>query len=49
MDIIVVTVPIEAHWSIGAIERYHAVLRLSYEIMKEEMPDLSAEAALQMA
>ncbi|KAL3713545.1 hypothetical protein TMatcc_002248 [Talaromyces marneffei ATCC 18224] len=49
MDIIVTTVPVEAHWSIGAVERYHAVLRGSYEIMKEELPDISAEAALQMA
>ncbi|KAE8549770.1 hypothetical protein EYB25_008294 [Talaromyces marneffei] len=49
MDIIVTTVPVEAHWSIGAVERYHAVLRRSYEIMKEELPDISTEAALQIA
>ncbi|KAI7969957.1 hypothetical protein EIK77_000353 [Talaromyces pinophilus] len=49
MDIIVTTVPIEAHWSIGTVERYHAVLHRSYEIMKEELPDISPEAALQMA
>ncbi|KAL3702992.1 hypothetical protein TMatcc_010179 [Talaromyces marneffei ATCC 18224] len=49
MNITVTTVPVEAHWSIGTVERYHAVLRRSYEIMKKELPGISAEAALQMA
>uniref|UniRef100_A0A093UYI9 Transposon Ty1-NL2 Gag-Pol polyprotein n=1 Tax=Talaromyces marneffei PM1 TaxID=1077442 RepID=A0A093UYI9_TALMA len=38
MNITVTTVPVEAHWSIGTVERYHAVLRRSYEIMKKELP-----------
>lgn len=46
---IVATVPVEAHWSIGTVERYHAVLRRSYEIIKEELPEASPEIALQMA
>jgi hypothetical protein len=49
MGITVTTVPVEAHWSIGTVERYHAVLRRSYEIMRKELPDISTEAALQMA
>ncbi|EED20730.1 conserved hypothetical protein [Talaromyces stipitatus ATCC 10500] len=44
-----VSVPVEAHWSIGAVERYHAVLRRSYEIISEEVPELAPELALQMA
>lgn len=46
---IVTTVPVEAHWSIGTVERYHAVLRRSYEIVKDEIPDITPEMALQMA
>ncbi|KAF1934571.1 hypothetical protein EJ02DRAFT_490997 [Clathrospora elynae] len=43
-------VPIEAHWSIGKVERYHAPLRRAYEIMRAEL-DLSThnDAVLQMA
>ncbi|EED22642.1 conserved hypothetical protein [Talaromyces stipitatus ATCC 10500] len=46
---ITVNVPVEAHWSIGVVERYHAVLRRSYEIISEEVPELAPEMALQMA
>jgi hypothetical protein len=46
---ITVNVPVEAHWSIGAVERYHAVLRRSYDIISEEVPELAPEMALQMA
>ncbi|KAE8550702.1 hypothetical protein EYB25_003641 [Talaromyces marneffei] len=46
---ITVSVPVEAHWSIGAVERYHAVLRRSYEIISDEAPELTPEMALQMA
>jgi hypothetical protein len=46
---ITVSVPVEAHWSIGTIERYHAVLRRSYEIISEEVPELAPDMALQMA
>jgi hypothetical protein len=42
-------VPIEAHNSIGKVERYHAPLRRAYEILRAEDPSASPEAALQMA
>lgn len=44
-----VSVPVEAHWSIGAVERYHAVLRRAYLIVRDEIPDTSSDTALQMA
>ena len=49
MGIIVKTIPIEAHWSIGIVERYHAVLRRAYEIVEKELPELSKDMALQMS
>ena len=49
MGITTKTVPVEAHWSIGKVERYHAVLRRAYQIVSEELPDLDKEMALQMA
>jgi hypothetical protein len=43
-------VPVEAHWSIGKVERGHATLRRAYEIIQEEIgSDISKEASLQMA
>ena len=42
-------VPVEAHWSIGAVERYHAVLRRAYLIVRDEIPDATPESMLQMA
>ncbi len=42
-------VPVEAHWSIGKVERYHAPLRRAYDILRAELPDQSPEAVLQMA
>jgi hypothetical protein len=43
-------VPVEAHWSIGLIERAHATLRRSYQIIREEIGDnMSKELCLQMA
>ncbi|KAI1005289.1 hypothetical protein K3495_g2938 [Podosphaera aphanis] len=44
-------VPIEAHWSIGAVERYHSVLRRAYNIITEELQGtgLNREFMLQMA
>ena len=43
-------VPVEAHWSIGKIERYHAPLRRAFEIIRAETRDaVSNDAALQMA
>ncbi|KHJ31224.1 hypothetical protein EV44_g3699 [Erysiphe necator] len=45
------SVPVEAHWSIGLVERYHQVLRRAYEIICEELKTytLSKEMRLQMA
>lgn len=43
-------VPIEAHWSIGKVERYHAPLRRAYEILRAELDSkTSDDAVLQMA
>ena len=41
-------VPVEAHWSIGITERYHAVLRRAYKIIVEET-QADKEVSLQMA
>jgi predicted ATP-grasp superfamily ATP-dependent carboligase len=43
------TMPVEAYWLIGKVERYYAVLRRAYQIVSEELPDLDKEMALQMA
>ena len=40
------TVLVEAHWLIGKIERYYIVLRRTYQIVSEELPDLDKEIAL---
>jgi hypothetical protein len=42
-------VPVEAHNSIGMVERYHGPLRRVYQIIHTEVPDLSDEAVLQMS
>jgi hypothetical protein len=42
-------IPIEAHNSIGKVERYHAPLRRAYDILRAEDPSSSPEATLQMA
>ncbi|KAI0993172.1 hypothetical protein K3495_g15012, partial [Podosphaera aphanis] len=43
-------VPVEAHWSIGKLERYHAPLRRAYEILSTELRGIySPKAVLQMA
>ena len=49
MGIIVKNVPVEAHNSIGLVERYHGPLRRAYTIITEEMAGISADLALQMA
>ena len=49
MGITTKTVPVEAHWSIGKVKRYYAVLHRAYQIVSEELPDLNKEMALQMA
>ena len=43
------SVPVEAHWSIGIMERAHPVLRRAYQIITEELQDVTKEQALQMA
>lgn len=49
MAIAVKEVPVEAHNSIGKVERYHGPLRRAYRIIRAEDPSISPEAALQMA
>ena len=43
--------PVEAHWSIGIVERYHAVLRRAYRIIMKELKKIgiNKEEGLQMA
>jgi hypothetical protein len=44
-------VPVEAHNSVGLVERYHALLRCVYEILKAELKDehIDKEMILQIA
>lgn len=49
MGISIKEVPVEAHNSIGKVERYHAALRRAYEIIRAESPSTPPEAALQSA
>ena len=42
-------VPVEAHHSIGIVERYHAPIRRAYSIITTEIRDLEPDMALQMA
>jgi hypothetical protein len=41
-----VSVPVEAHWSIGAVECYYAVLCRAYLIIQDETLDALSDAAL---
>ena len=44
------SVPVEAHWSVGLVERAHPVLRRAYQIIREESSNsISKDIALQMA
>ena len=43
------TVPVEAHNSIGIVERYHGPIRRVYQIITEEIPGIAPPLALQMA
>jgi hypothetical protein len=43
------SVPVEAHNSIGIVERYHGPIRRAYEIISAELPELGKDMALQMA
>ena len=51
MDITTKTLSVEPHWSIGLVERYHAVLRKVYKIIADDLQEcgLSKEMILQMA
>ena len=51
MAINVKEVPVEAHKSVGLVERYHAPLRRAYQILCDELQEekTSKEAILQMA
>ena len=47
-------VPVEAHWSIGVVERYHPVLKRAYAVIVADIPEIDKnnygkELALQMA
>jgi hypothetical protein len=42
-------IPVEAYNSIGIIEHYHRPFRRTYQIICEELPDLSKEIVLQIA
>ena len=42
--------PVEAYWSIGKVERYHAPIRRAFDIFDSELgPSITDEAKLQMA
>jgi hypothetical protein len=51
MAIVTKEVPVEAHNSVGLVERYHAPLRRAYEIIQDELKDenINKEMILQMA
>ena len=42
-------VPVEAHNSIGMVERYHGPIRRAFQIIATEMPHLDPDMQLQMA
>ena len=42
-------VPVEAHNSVGIVERYHGPVRRAYHIITAEIPDIDKDMALQMA
>ena len=46
MVIKVKEVPVEAHNSVGKVERYHAPLRRAYEIISSELESASKELIL---
>ena len=49
MAIEVKEVPVEAHNSVGKVERYHTPLRRAYEIISSELHGASEQLVLQMA
>jgi hypothetical protein len=46
MQVTIDIVTVEAHWSIGQVERYHQPLRRAYEIIKSEATDTTKDMAL---
>jgi len=42
-------VPVEAHNSVGIVERYHGPVRRAYSIITTEIHDIDKDMALQMA
>lgn len=49
MGVILKAVPVEAHQSIGVVERYHGPIRRAYHIITAEIKDIDKDMALQMA
>lgn len=49
MSIDIHEVPVEAHNSVGKVERYHGPLRRAFNILKAEIPDAADDLILQMA
>jgi hypothetical protein len=49
MGIEVKQMPVEAHHSIGKVERYYIPLRRAYDILSTEVPEISREERLQSA
>jgi hypothetical protein len=51
MAIATKSIPVEAHWSIGVIERAHPISRRAYRIIAEELQgkEINKESILQMA
>jgi hypothetical protein len=51
MGITTKSVPVEAHWSVGQVERVHPILRRAYCIIAEELKSegVSKQTMLQMA
>ncbi|KAI0996878.1 hypothetical protein K3495_g11307 [Podosphaera aphanis] len=48
LSIKVEEVPIEAHHSIGKVEKYHGPVKRAYEILAIELPNVAVENVLQM-
>jgi hypothetical protein len=49
MAILIKAVLVEAHWSVGLVERAHPALRRAYQIITDKCKDIHKELALQMA
>ena len=49
IGIIVKNAPVEAHYSIGIVERYHRPLRQAYSIITTKIPSIKPNLALQMS